>query len=131
MTSAYIGSDWNPKRYCFVDRCYQGEWRWLTSEALELEIARTPNFEKRLYLHKVLTFAHDRITIDNDVILRTKELLDLGFKSFDALHIASAERGKADLVLTTDDKLLKLAARHETKLQVTLANPLTWLMENV
>ena len=40
--------------------------------------------------------------------IRAKQLEEVGFKSFDAMHIACAESEKADVFLTTDDKLLKL-----------------------
>jgi predicted nucleic acid-binding protein len=49
----------------------------------------------------------------------------------DALHLASAESAKADIFLTTDDKLLKLATRLSTQLQVTVANPVFWLLSNL
>jgi predicted nucleic acid-binding protein len=36
------------------------------------------------------------------------ELSKFGFGSFDAFHIACAEMEKVDVMLTTDDKILKL-----------------------
>ncbi|MEK6284516.1 MAG: hypothetical protein AABO57_02105 [Acidobacteriota bacterium] len=55
----------------------------------------------------------------------------LGFTGFDALHLACAESGDADVFLTTDDKLMKRAARVSTKLDVRVANPLQWAQENL
>ena len=57
--------------------------------------------------------------------------LEVGFKSFDAMHIACAESEKADVFLTTDDKLLKLAKRNKNKLNVDIANPVLWLTERL
>ena len=47
------------------------------------------------------------------------------------MHIACAESGNADIFLTTDDKLLKLANRIKDKLNVHVANPLFWLTEEI
>jgi len=48
---------------------------------------------------------------------RAKELNEMGFKSFDALHIACAERGRADVLLTTDDHLLKKAISYQKSIK--------------
>ena len=45
----------------------------------------------------------------------------------DSLHIASAEAGKADVVLTTDDKLIK--ACRGMVLKVRVMNPVSYLAE--
>ncbi len=53
----------------------------------------------------------------------------MGFKTYDALHIACAEQGQADVFLSTDDQLLKLGARYAIKLEILIQNPLVWLQE--
>ena len=47
--------------------------------------------------------------------------------SFDALHLASAEYGNADALLTTDKQFLNRAQQADIKIRV--ANPATWLTE--
>ncbi|CCI31850.1 hypothetical protein MICAI_2180007 [Microcystis sp. T1-4] len=42
-------------------------------------------------------------------LLRTSQL---GFKFYDALHLAFAEAGGADIFLTTDDRLLRKAQQY-------------------
>ena len=54
-------------------------------------------------------------------------LESLGFKWFDALHIASAESGTADILLTTDDRFVRRAKRVFEQLHVRVENPHTWL----
>lgn len=51
---------------------------------------------------------------------RSAELMSLGFKNFDALHIASAERAGADVLATCDDRLLATGKRqaHNIKVRV-------------
>jgi predicted nucleic acid-binding protein len=57
------------------------------------------------------------------------ELQGLGFKPFDALHIACAEKGKVDVLLTTDDELLQKITQKNIIINVRVANPLKWLTE--
>ena len=53
----------------------------------------------------------------------------MGIKTYDALHIACAEYGQADIFLSTDDKLLILGTRYAKKLKVHVQNPLRWFEE--
>ena len=62
---------------------------------------------------------------------RSQQLEQLGFHAMDALHLAGAESATANVFLTADDKLLKLATRLSSQLQVTVANPVFWLLENL
>lgn len=62
---------------------------------------------------------------------RARELQSLGFIGFDAVHLACAESGTADIFLTTDDRLLKLAQKHTRKLRTKVANPLDWMKEMI
>ena len=110
---------------------YKGEWKWIGSEALEIEIENTPNIEKRHYLKRIANFVNKTRKIQDKESIRAKQLEKVGFKSFDAMHIACAESEKADVFLTTDDKLLKLAKRNKNKLNVDIANPVLWLTERL
>jgi len=62
---------------------------------------------------------------------RAVALMALGFSPLDALHVACGESAGAEVLLTTDDRLLKLALRRAGDLQVPLANPLRWLEEQM
>jgi predicted nucleic acid-binding protein len=53
-------------------------------------------------------------------LLRTSQL---GFKFYDALHLAFAEAGGADIFLTTDDRLLRKAQQYRDSINVTVENP--------
>jgi hypothetical protein len=60
---------------------------------------------------------------------RIADLFAIGFKSFDAFHLASAELFGADVFLTVDLPLLKLAARQPAQLRVRVADPVSFLEE--
>lgn len=69
------------------------------------------------------------IVVDEDIEKRAMELENLTFNPFDALHIACAEQGKADILLTTDDDFLRKALQYKDTLEVRVENPVRWLME--
>lgn len=110
---------------------YKGEWKWIGSEALEIEIENNPNIENRNYVKRIANFVHKNRKIQNKELIRAKQLEEVGFKSFDAMHIACAESEKVDVFLTTDDKLLKLAKRNKNTLNIDIANPVLWLTERL
>jgi hypothetical protein len=55
---------------------------------------------------------------------RTAELIGLGFKNFDAFHLAGAELGGAEVFGTCDDRLLAAAVRHAAIRKVRVVNPI-------
>ena len=69
------------------------------------------------------------VQIEEADIVRGEELEALGFGDFDALHLACAERGGAEVFLTTDDKLLRRAERHAGQLRVRAVNPVNWISQ--
>ena len=42
---------------------YKGEWKWIGSEALEIEIENNPNIEKKNYLKRIAYFVQDRKSV--------------------------------------------------------------------
>ena len=112
-------------------RLERKEWVWLGSQALEIEIDKAPDAEQRSRLRRVNEFVGSMIEIGKRELERASELQNLGFVAFDAIHLACAESGKADVLLTTDDRLLKLAKKQAKKLRVKVENPLDWMKEMI
>ena len=54
--------------------------------------------------------------------------MKLKFKFQDALHLAFAKAGEADIFLTTDDRLLRKAKQYKKTLKIEVENPTIWLM---
>jgi hypothetical protein len=77
-------------------RCQNQEWQLISSTALEAEISKTPDLSKRQRVMDSLVIAKSIISVSPTILQRAKEIAPLGFKSFDALHIACAELGQAD-----------------------------------
>jgi predicted nucleic acid-binding protein len=69
------------------------------------------------------------VAIDQDIQQRAKEFERAGIDPLDALHIACAERGGADVFLTVDDVLLRRSRRLSATLRTSVRNSLDWLRE--
>ena len=104
-------------------------WALIGSEVIDIEISKILDDDLRCKVNILTGMKQKFITVNNDVEIRAKELEKLGFKSFDALHIACAEKGDADILLTTDDIFLSKALQSRNILKVRVENPLRWLME--
>ena len=110
-----------------LNNCQKGIWDLIGSEVIDFEISKIPNQIKRFKVESLYAICKDKVKIDEKIRLRAKELQSLGFKALDALHIACAEAGKADVLLTTDDDLTKLTSKRVLKVKVK--NPCVWLLE--
>jgi predicted nucleic acid-binding protein len=103
----------------------------LTSEIAGLEVSKIPDEDRKQKVILLSSTLKMNIAIDDEIVNRAKELNEMGFKPFDSYHIACAEKGQADVLLTTDDHLLKKAASQKKLLKVKIENPLRWLMEEL
>ena len=103
----------------------------LTSEITGLEVSKIPDEDRKQKVILLSSTLKMNIAIDDEIVSRAKELNKMGFKPFDSYHIACAEKGQADVLLTTDDHLLKKAASQSKLLKVKIENPLRWLMEEL
>ena len=110
-----------------INRCILDEWELITSNALEAEIDRTPDRERVKKIGAVLSIAKKRILINEKIEKRIFDLHKLGFSSYDAAHISSAEQAEVDILLTTDDRLLRKSVRYGNRLKIRLVNPIQWL----
>ena len=69
-------------------------------------------------------------TVDRDQAeVRTAELIGVGFKPFDAFHVACAELSAAMVFVTTDDRLLARARRVGSSLRVRVTDPVALVQE--
>jgi hypothetical protein len=109
-------------------KCRIGEWALISSTALQAEILKTPNVQRREQVILALSIAQVQVTLDDTIKRRATDLVSFGFKPFDAVHIASAEMGQADVMLTTDDRLLRRATRYQDRLNISIENPAIWLL---
>jgi len=104
-------------------------WNVIGSDAIDYEISKLPDDDKRLMVQILSTIQDAHIKVDAGIEKRAVELKRVGLKPMDALHVACAEKGKADILLTTDDNLIVKALKNQRTLKVKVKNPLRWVME--
>ena len=108
----------------------QGTHSWIASDALDIEIRRSPDKMRQERVRALASTASSHVKLGTIEARRAKEVGEMGFGAYDALHIACAESGKAEVLLTTDDKLIRRAAARSTELHIRVVNPLVWLTES-
>lgn len=109
----------------------QGHCQLLHGEVVDLEIANASDVERRERLQTLIPRHHHYIRCNEAISTRASELERRGFAGIDALHLACAESAGANIFLTTDDQLLRRAARLSGFLQVRVANPLAWMQDKL
>lgn len=112
-----------------LERLSQREWEWVGSEILLHEIGQNPDLENRQRVLSLLSLSNLIVEITEKLLRRADELEEAGFDTYDAIHLASAEFGKADVFLTTDDQILKVTNRKKVLFSFAIENPLKWLEE--
>lgn len=114
-----------------IERVRLGTWRLISSEAITVELERMRNLEKKASILELLALATQMQEIDTEVDLRAQQLEGFGFGLFDAFHLACAEAAQANAFLSTDDRLLKTALRHQENLHVEVGNPVVWFINQL
>lgn len=102
----------------------------VSSDMALIEIAATRDLQRQKRVRALLPPAVDIMELTPAVFARAQALEDLGFKPADAVHVAASEAGGVDVLLTCDDRLLRLQRRVKARLRVRIANPLEWLQEH-
>ncbi len=89
----------------------RGELSLTVSDVVFEEIGQTPDDTLRQQLSDVAGLANDIISVSKRIRERGIGLQRLGFKPFDALHIAAAEAARVDYLCTADDRFRKRASK--------------------
>ena len=110
-----------------IDNCETLDWQYFSSDVLFDEILEISDPDKKEKVMLLYNGASEHIGFSDAIYIRAKELESQDIKSFDALHLASAESANADVLLTTNRKFINSATKANTKIPVR--NPLVWLAE--
>lgn len=100
-----------------------------SAAALDFECSNNPYEEHRHAIQQWRTLAVTIVMADLAVVSKALELAGQGIGHYDALHIASPIAGKADLFVTTDDRLIK-KIRKADDLPVMLPGEALAFLEN-
>jgi predicted nucleic acid-binding protein len=107
-----------------------GKYKLVSSEAIEAELRKMTNLDKLKEIRELLKLVDYQIILNEEINKCSQELEKLGFSLYDSFHVACAESAKIDVLLTTDDRLLKKGIKYHNILQVQLENPIIWLMNS-
>lgn len=98
------------------------------SEILKLEMNRMQDENKKQKVLDLYKAVNMHISYTEKIKKRSADIMSVSkIRTFDSLHIASAEEADADILLTTDDKFEKMAEKLELKTRVI--NPLKFAWE--
>lgn len=110
-----------------MQKAFENELEIIGSEILEIEISKIKNGEKRNNIEGVYhALISDSVKATSEVKERAVQIKGISnIRSFDSLHLASAEMS-SDVLLTTDIKFLK--GCHRMDLKVEVKNPVEFVM---
>lgn len=110
------------------DEIDAGRWMQVSSQMAVIEVRAIRDETRRRRVLALLP--QGRMELDRSVFDRARALVGLGLRAADAVHAAAAERLPADVMLTCDDQLLRIARQHAADVQVRIANPIDWVKEH-
>jgi len=112
-----------------LEKVDRGEHVLCNSAALVVENSLSPKTQARLEIDILLDRADIWIVHGKVIDDRAAELRKVGFKEFDAYHIAGAEAARCDRMVTCDDRFLKAARRNAANIKVTVTDPIGLVSE--
>ena len=101
-----------------LQMCRQGDHQLISSDALRFENTRNPNQERKEFAQKLLASAVLDLPHSAQVEKMADKWQNVGVALLDSLHLASAEQAGADAFASTDDALLRRAAKATSNLRV-------------
>ena len=114
-----------------LHRVRMGDVKLVISSMSVVENMRDSSHLRRQWSQLLLDMATVHVDFDDTDIQRAEQLHSrMGFGKADAYHVVAAEKASCDVLLTTDDRLIRKAAQHNELLQVRIINPVDWAMES-
>lgn len=112
-----------------LERAARGEWTIIGSSAVQKELAAIRDPDRQLGAKGLTGYSAEHVYLDETQHRRGEALERMGLRGYDSVHVACAEAAAADVLLTTDDALIRRARRLRQQLAVRVANPVSWLEE--
>lgn len=111
-----------------LEQCEQKKWTLVNSDALQFELGKNSDLFKKEQLEAILSIATNYLQTNDIIESLASDLVKLGFKLYDALHLAFSQTYNLDIFLTTDDRLLRKAKKYPDLITIKAENPVVWLM---
>jgi predicted nucleic acid-binding protein len=113
--------------FSVLQRIVDGTDHLAWSAVLEFENSQHLLKDRRTEIARWVQRAVVNVAISDQVSTRAQALTEAGFGGLDAAHVACAEAGACDCLLTCDDRLIRRARR--VQLAVRVQNPVDYLEE--
>ena len=110
-----------------LEQIEKGKYALVCSEALAYENNRNQDGVKKVRIASYFELANEFIRLEETDFERAKDLRALGFTDMDALHIASAEKGNIDFLITCDDRIVSLYKKEAHTIKVKIMNLLEFV----
>jgi hypothetical protein len=110
-----------------LTRIVEGKDTLLWSWVMSFENDKHPNPDRRDEIAVWEARAERSVSLSNKLEERARQISELGISGLDAVHLASAEEGGADVLLTCDDVLVRRSRRQTLTLRVL--NPVAYFEE--
>ena len=110
-----------------LTRVVEGKDTLLWSWAMSFENGKHPNADRRDDIAVWEARSERTISLSPNLEERARQIAQSGIASLDALHLASAEAGQADILLTCDDVLIHRSSR--LTLALRILNPVAYFHE--
>lgn len=107
----------------------EGSLVWITSDIVLFEVRKCPDEERREMLGMLCRAASERVVLSEAVGRRARELRAQGLRDLDALHLAAAEQGGAEILITTDDRFVTATRALQPASTVRVENPVIFELE--
>jgi len=113
--------------FVVLTRIMEGKDTLLWSWVMSFENDKHPNPDRRDEIAVWEARAERSVSLSNKLEERARQISELGIAGLDAVHLASAEEGRADVLLTCDDVLVRRSRRRTLALRVL--NPVAYFEE--
>ena len=104
-----------------------GEIKLVSSAALVYENLKSPLVERQEYVAEYLALAGTFVSSSPALLARARQLKNQGVAAIDAMHLASAERGRARWFVTCDDRILRRSRRGKLKVRLSVGTPIEFV----
>ncbi len=89
-----------------------GRHQLIWSHILQYENSLNPFIDRRNSISEWRKYSAISVTHSDRLLYISQDLMRLGIKEYDALHVAAAITANAELFITTDDRLAKKLKTH-------------------
>ena len=87
----------------------------------------SPLLDRREYVGTYLGLAASLVEVNPVLLQRAREIEKQGIAPLDALHLASAEKGRAEWFVTCDDRILKRARQGKLDVRPRVGTPIEFM----